>query len=101
MKDDPIAPLTQIGKQLQAKANEVGLRMVTFSVVPDPRGDTHRVHATFIANDEQPPPTEDPEFEALIEAQRRHELEEKAKKSREELEALRENLDNPHKGFLD
>lgn len=99
---DPVAPLTQIGRQLQKKADELGLRMVTFSIVPDPSGTQHRVHATFVPNDDKPPTVEsDPEFDSIMEAQRRYELEEKAKQAREELEQFRDKLDNPGKGFLD
>lgn len=97
---DPIEPLTQLGKRLQSQAESIGLRMVTFSVVPDPSGD-HHVHASFIPSENPVPESSDPEFDKIMEDQRRHELEERAKKEREELLKFRENLDDKGKGFLD
>jgi hypothetical protein len=98
---DPMEPLVQIGKRLHEQAKSVGLRMVTFAVVPDPNGGPHHVQATFIPSDEPLPPDHDPEFEAIIEAQRRHELEEKAKKAREDLQRFREGFEKPGGSFLD
>jgi hypothetical protein len=101
MSDDPMKPLVNIGKRLQEQAKTVGLQLVTFSVVPDPTGVEHHVHATFIASDEPLPVEGDSEFDAIMEAQRKFELEEKAKKAREELEKFREGFDKPGGSFLD
>jgi hypothetical protein len=101
MPDDPMQPLVNIGKRLQEQAKNVGLNMVTFSVVPDPSGVEHHVHATFVKSEEPVPVEGDSEFDEIMAAQRKFELEEKAKKAREDLEKFREGFDKPGGSFLD
>lgn len=95
-----MAPIVRLGKRLADAAQAIGLRLVAFGVVPDPEGGDHQVKAGFVPADTPPALTADPEFDAIIEAQVRHEQEERAKKARNELEEFRKNLEDEGGSFL-
>lgn len=103
MADSPLAPLSILMKRAAEAAQAEGLNVQAFLVTPnwDPDG-PHNVQIVFrpIPDwNKDEPKVEDPEFEAFIEAQRKHEAEEKANQAREQLQGLADDLKDPNKGL--
>lgn len=94
---DPLEPLRRLEVALRKEMQALGFEVVEFLVAPD-----GHVTAMFAPMPSPPAPQgDDPEFEAIIEAERKRELETRAEREREELIELREHLRDPRKGFLD
>jgi hypothetical protein len=100
--DEAMRPFLKIGERLQEQAKSCGLRLATFAIIPDPHGGPHHIQATFMVDDTLPMDEPiDPEFDKIMEDQRKYELEEKAKAAREELAKFREGFEKPGESFLD
>ncbi len=101
MTDNPMPPLTKLMRQLREQMKEVGMTLHHFSVAPnlDPSG-IHHAQAVVTLGEEPPPKQEDdPEFDALIEGQKKAEDDARAAQARKELEELQAELADPSKGL--
>lgn len=108
--DNPMAALSILGKRLADEAAKLGLFLQQFAILPnpDPNG-PHAAQAIFAIEApeggtpygpvESHPETMghsdvDAEFERMLEAQRRFEMEQKSKDARESLKELLEGFED-------
>lgn len=96
---DEIEPIVRLGRRLRDEAKGIGLEMARFSVDPNLDGQVHEASAMFFLDDGAPEITPDPEFDAMIAGQLQAEQEARAQKAREDLESLRDDLNDPKKGL--
>ena len=100
MGDNPMPALTTLMKRLSEQMKEIGLHLHHFSIVPstDPNG-PHNAQAVVTLGTPPAEQTSDPEFDAMIEGQRKAEQDAKVEEARKELEQLNESLTDPSKGI--
>lgn len=95
MTDSPLSPLSRIGKRLRKEAAAVGLDMKAMTIAPNLEDEDGPHHASAVFGfDEnfEPEPPKDDEWEKLIEAQAKHDAEQRLKEVPEGLADLAKNL---------
>lgn len=90
--NNPLGALTRLQHRLADEALKVGLKLVTFAVIPSPNEDGHHTAQAVFVECEKPPEPADPqmaaELEAIEEATRLAEQEKRAEKARDDLRKL-------------
>lgn len=101
MKDEhPLDPLSRVNERVLNILKEHGLAALDASIVPATRpGGDHGYRLLITLDEDFVPPAPDAQFDQVIADASNAEAEERARKAREELESLRDSLDDPSKGI--
>lgn len=105
--EHPLAPLARIKQRVKAAMGERGLSVHALAVVPSTNEDgPHQAQIVLMLDEDKPNVVlvkdgDDADFQAIVEGNAKAANEERARAAREDLEALREQLKDPNKGFLD
>lgn len=96
---NPLEPARRLAARLREVAAEIGLELQDFSITPSEDGDQATAMFSTVPQQSRPARGEDPEFEAIMQAERQREIDARTQAEREALTELRDSLTDKRKGI--